>query len=400
MTIKNISKNDLKKVDKLMIYCFGMGLEPSSEDEIKEYQETIDLNYAWGYYNEEDELISTWIAFPWQAYFRGKLMKYGAIADVTTQPEYRQKGYIRELFLRSLKQMKDTGYLISGLNPFKYSYYEKFGYALGSETIFLKCNPTEILLPNNFTLLKVKEIPKEETFKKITPIRNEFGKRYNFIYFTDEKTWLIRMFRKNDYIFGIYNLEGKLEGYIISKITKLQTNIWDSALDINETLATTRDAFLTILDFIKKHTDQTAEFHWKVIDDELTFINFIEKYAAKVEIRPATMYRIIDVQKALEVLDYPQTIDDSISLRIYDKYADWNNGYFKLTINKGKAICQKIDETEADLEIDINSFTQLFMGYKTIQQLIFSTSTKAKEEKIAIINTILPKCHTKQLTHF
>jgi len=400
LTIKNISKNDLKKVDKLMIYCFGAGQEPDPENEVKEYQETIDLNYAWGYYNEEGELVSTWITFPWEAYFRGKLLKFGAVADVTTQPEYRRKGYVRELFLQSLKQMKENGYVMSGLYPFKFPYYEKFGYALGSESINLKCTPSEILLPDNFTALKIKEIPKEETFDKLVPLRNEFGKKYNFIHFSDEKTWLVRMIRKRDQVYGVYDLNGKLVGYFISRITKLPTGQWDSALDISEVIVTTRDAFFTILDFIKKHTDQTNEFRWRVIDEELDFINFIEKYAVKIEIKPSVMFRVVDVKSALEALDYPKAIADSITLLIHDKYAEWNNGYFELTVKNGKVKCQKIEKSEADLEIDINSFTQLFIGYKTIEHLIYVTNAKIKKEKLVIINELFPKKSTKQLVHF
>jgi len=383
-----------------MNYCFGMGQEIATKEEVQKYQDTINLDYAWGYYNEEVELVSTWMTFPWQAYFRGKLMKFGAVADVTTQPEYRRRGQIRELFLQSLKQMKETGYIMSGLYPFKFPYYEKFGYAIGSEIVYLKCKPSEILLPDNFTLLKIKEIPKKETFKIIAPIRNEFGKKYNFIHFSDEKTWFVRMFEKRDQIFGVYDLDGNLVGYFITKIMKLPTGTWDSSLDIKDVVALTRDAFFTILDYIKRHTDQTNEFRWRVVDKELDFINFSEKYEVKIETKPLVMYRVIDVQKALEIIDYPKEINDSIILLIKDKYAEWNDCHFKLTVNNGKAICQKIDKTDFDMEIDVNTFTQLFIGYKSIEEISFSTSTKVKEAKKKIIDCMFPKKHTMLLVHF
>ncbi|NHJ84322.1 MAG: GNAT family N-acetyltransferase [Asgard group archaeon] len=399
LTIKNIEPKDFKKVDDLMYYCFGMGGTRDPENEVNKYQATYNLEYCWGYY-ENNELVSTWINFPWEVAIRGQYYKSGAVADVTTQPEFRRKGYVRQLFMKSLQQMKDNGILISGLYPFKFPYYEKFGYAIGSEAKLLRCNPRELLLPDNFTILKIKEIPKENSYEILAIFRNDFGSKYNFVKLPDKKNWDIRMYGDKDQIYGIYDPHNKLVGYFITRIVKLTTGQWDASLDLKEVITNTRDAFYTVLHYIKQHTDQLCQFRWRIIDDELNFNNFYEKYEPKIEIQPLVMYRIVDVVKALETLKVNPTLNTNFTLKIVDPNAEWNNQPVKLSINKGAVNVSKIESDEVDLELDINSFTQLFIGYQSIKELEYQGKAKVDPDKIDVIDLFFPKVHTRLLIHF
>lgn len=399
LTIKKFSKKDLKKAGELAFYCFGKGEDPWSEEVVKQYNEVINLEYCLGYF-DEDELVSTWLVFPWEIFIRGNILKFGAVADVTTQPEYRRKGQIRELFIYSLKQMKENGIIFSGLSPFKYSYYEMFGYEICTESKILKTNPKEIILPNDFQLLKVKEINKDESFMKLIDIRNQVGRKYSFLKITDEKTWNVRKFNKKDKIIGVFDSDSNIVGYIIYHLKKLPTGDWDIALIFREIIALTRDSFFTILSYIKKHTDQIIEFHWPLLSNELTFSNFYEKDNVKIETKPHLMFRVVDVEKALEAIDYRKEIDTNITLDITDKYAEWNNTTFEVRIKDGKATVERKPIKDADLFMDINSFTQLFSGYLSINQLQYMSKAKVKEEKISTINELFPIAPTRILTHF
>jgi len=399
LAIKKLSEKDLKKAGELAYYCFGQGEDPWPEDEVKQYNETLNLEYCLGYF-DEDELVSTWYVFPWEIFIRGSVLKFGAVADVTTQPEYRRKGQIRELFIYSLKQMKENGIIFSGLYPFKFSYYEMFGYEICTESKMLNTNPKEIILPNDFQLLKVKEINKEESFEKLNDIRNQVGRKYSFLKLTDKKTWNVRKFNKKDKIIGVFDSNSNLVGYMIYHLKKLPAGDWNIAIIFREIITLTRDSFYTVLSYIKKHTDQIIEFHWPLLSNELTFSNFYEKYNVKIETKPQVMFRVVDVEKVLEAINYQKEIDTSITLEITDKYAEWNNTTFEVSIKNGKASVERKPIKEADLFMDINSFTQLFSGYMSINQLQYMSKIKVKEEKISIINELFPTTPTRVLTHF
>ncbi len=47
---------------------------------------------------------------------------------ITTEPEYRRGGYVREILNRSFEMSKDHGAVVSMLHPFSFGYYRKFGY--------------------------------------------------------------------------------------------------------------------------------------------------------------------------------------------------------------------------------------------------------------------------------
>lgn len=399
LTIRSLTNKDLKKAGELAYYCFGGGQDPWPEEEVKQYNDVLNLKYCLGYFDSE-ELVSTWYVFPWEIFIRGSVLKFGAVADVTTQPEYRRRGQVRELFLYSLKQMKDDGIIFSGLYPFKYSYYEMFGYEICTESQKIKTNPKEILLPNDFTLLKVREIAKEDSFEKLINVRNEIGRKYSFIKILDKQTWNVRKFSKEDKIIGIYDGNSRLVGYMIYRLKKLPTGEWDIAIVIKEVITITRDAFYTVLDYLKRHGDQICEFQWPIISEELTFSHFEDKYKVKMETQPQVMLRIVDVEKCIEAICYNKNINAAFTLHIYDKYAEWNNGPFNVSIKNGKALVERKDVKEVDLVVDINSFAQLFSGYQSIEQLIDRAKAKVKKEKIKLIDEIFPKYPTRILTHF
>lgn len=217
---------------------------------------------------------------------------------------------------------------------------------------------------------------------------------------SDKKTWNIRKFNKKDKIIGVFDSSSNLVGYMIYRLKNLPTGEWDVALVFREIITLTRDSFYTVLNYIKKHTDQIIEFQWPLLSNELSFSNFYEKYNVKIETKPQTMFRVIDVEKALEAINYRKDIDTSITLEVADKHAEWNNTTFEVKIKDGKASVERKPIKEVDLFTDINSFTQLFSGYLSIKQLQYMSKVKVKEEKIAVINELFPTTPTKVLTHF
>ena len=57
----------------------------------------------------------------------------GGIGNVTSYPEVRGKGSVRQLMEKALKEMKEQGTVLSYLSPFSYHFYRKFGYEVAFE---------------------------------------------------------------------------------------------------------------------------------------------------------------------------------------------------------------------------------------------------------------------------
>ncbi|SDK90504.1 GNAT family N-acetyltransferase [Alkalibacterium thalassium] len=57
----------------------------------------------------DDRLTSVLIIFPFEVYYHGNVLKMGGIGNVTSYPEVRGKGSVRQLMEKALKEMKKQG---------------------------------------------------------------------------------------------------------------------------------------------------------------------------------------------------------------------------------------------------------------------------------------------------
>ncbi|MHA1504439.1 MAG: sterol carrier protein domain-containing protein, partial [Candidatus Heimdallarchaeota archaeon] len=112
------------------------------------------------------------------------------------------------------------------------------------------------------------------------------------------------------------------------------------------------------------------------------------------------MFRIIDVEKAIESLEFNKQINDTFSIKIEDEFAPWNNDVMKIEIIKGKAKVSRVKEQEADLHADIKAFTQLFIGYRSLDELLDLEKIKVNTDSRDKISKTFPKRITRLHTSF
>jgi predicted acetyltransferase len=68
-------------------------------------------------------------AIPMRQNVRGNVYPMAGVAAVATLPLARRRGFARELLTALLARMRDEGYPLSALYPFRPSFYQRFGYA-------------------------------------------------------------------------------------------------------------------------------------------------------------------------------------------------------------------------------------------------------------------------------
>ncbi|GAA4591120.1 hypothetical protein GCM10023107_18730 [Actinoplanes octamycinicus] len=67
-------------------------------------------------------------SLPMRQNVRGRVLEMAGIASVTSRPEARRQGVIRQLLERLLRQVREEGAAVSALYPFRPSFYARFGY--------------------------------------------------------------------------------------------------------------------------------------------------------------------------------------------------------------------------------------------------------------------------------
>jgi predicted acetyltransferase len=405
MTIKRLDKEPWDNLSKLWYYCFAdptdsLPTTPSEKEEWDKYFKIINLKSSLGYY-EDGKLASTYVIVDYNMFVRGTLMKMGGIAAVASRPEQRKKGHVTALLTESLKVMRENKQYISVLYPFKFSFYRRYGYIHCADYRWVISTPQNILLPKNFQPLEVKELTHDESYDIVHPIREKIGQKYNFVVFDDATSWKYHNLGKKSKIYGIID-NGEYVGYFIFKREKTKGR-WDIRLSFRDVIVDSMHARLTVLDFIKKHVDQCKDFRMNFIGDEQAtdyFDNLWDGDDYHNHESGGPMFRIIDIEKAIESLKFDNQLNVSFTINVEDEYAPWNNGVMKIDIDKGKAKVSRVNKQEADLQTEIRAFTQLFVGYRSLDDLIDASRVNIKPESRDKINKTFPKQITRLHTSF
>ena len=127
MKIKKLEKNELFDAFKIAAYCFHMRIE---DIEATREEAEADENVSWGAFDEDGTMMAKIIDNKYDFYFDGQVIPCGGIGGVSTLPEYRDRGAVREIFRALLPDAYRSGEILSTLYPFNHEFYRKQGYEI------------------------------------------------------------------------------------------------------------------------------------------------------------------------------------------------------------------------------------------------------------------------------
>ena len=105
--------------------CFHGRMEDPEKSRQESEQET---DQHWGAFHEDGTLMAQIINNRFISNLDGTRVRNGGIGAVSTLPEYRMEGGVKEIFRALLPYAYADGEVISTLYPFSHSFYRKFGY--------------------------------------------------------------------------------------------------------------------------------------------------------------------------------------------------------------------------------------------------------------------------------
>lgn len=397
MSIRSLTLGDLEEYKALQTFCFWEDMEGRGD----KFWDQILAFIGWedGLCVDVDgRLAATYMVYDFAAYVRGSLVDVGGVYGVATYPEHRRRDYIRDLTVRSLSDMRARGQYVSALQPFKFDFYRRYGYETCAMDTVLTADPRNIRLPEGFKPLQTKWIGMEESYEAVKPLRGRVGRRFNLVMLKTYPEWRFHMFWDRDRLLAAVDGDAVV-GYIISR---LENKGGKTVLRIMEMIAETEEARLTLLDYVRKHGDQCSQFRWRPLGDEPITDYFHEQWEneLKVECHGAVMFRVVDVAKAVEQITYPAALDGEFTLRVRDEWAPWNDGCFRVQVSGGAASVESCEEASPDVETDIQGFTQLYVGYRSITQLVSGRRAKTKPGRMGFVDWCFPRRMTRLLVDF
>jgi len=344
----------------LAFYCF-----PLRKGWLDQLFPLVSGDTCWGVFKGK-ELACGAVIKNYMANIYSSLECMAGISVVGTAPQYRNRGYVSKLFSFILKRERSKGKIFSSLRPFKFKFYEKYGYGYLGYTLnctFLPKNirtlpkPKGIFLPFSF---------EEKQLKHLYDINDNWIKKYNFgilsrrldvNVFGDQLKW------SRDYIM-LYYSEGDCTGYIRYHLHPRENEYFE--LEIIKTCWKNPEAFCAIFYFLWTHRDQCRKIVWKSPSNVplhmmLENTPFSQTFFHEYMVRPLDVKRILDLKASIN----PSR--ENITFAIEDPVLPDNTGNYSV---EGTCVNKKPYNNEKAIPLHI--FSSLLFGGNSFEQTILA----------------------------
>ena len=361
LKMKNVGIEHLEQYNQLLRYVFQVtdkDLQVSGWEEkemIRAKSPTLEQAYVKGWF-DGDKLISQVAVYPMKVRIFNKTYDMGGLTGVGTYPEYANQGLMHKLLYQSLKNMKENKQSISYLYPYSIPYYRRKGWEIVSDKITYEIKDYQ--LPKNKQVSgEVERVDVEG--EEVKRAYERFAYQTHGALIRDDLAWNeYWLWDSDDLMAAIYyNDKNEPDGYVLYWIKEEVFHIKDMIF-INE------EARTGLWNFISAHFSMINKVVGDTYTDEpLAFL--FEDADIKESISPYFMARIVDLEDFIEQYPFkPDNVVREWTFKMDDPILTWNQGYFKLTIDKdGKGKISRTSEKTED-RIDIQTMTTMLLGYK------------------------------------
>jgi len=344
-------KADQQKFTELAAYCFA--------DEIGWSNRIFPLDgedVAFGYFNGS-ELSSAMISKGFTSQVFGELVPSNGISCVVTAPPFRNRNKIGQLLSYVINFDYKKGRLFSALYPFRFGFYQKFGYGSIGAAMSSIFKPQEIrfakIPSGKFILFD----GNQKQLDDLIHVYNEWVLTYNFG-IKIEKPSLEKFIDQrqfdNDYIHLYYNAKGVCEGFLRYHLKTLKPFV--VRMEIKKFAWINPVAFATLLYFIWTHRDQCFDVQWITpLNIPINFLTFEPRIDQRTAF--AWMARPLNIKRLLELKAAQISLDNQIVFSVEDEIIAENTGTYSI---QGKAVTKETFRNENFVPLDL--FSSLLFG--------------------------------------
>lgn len=386
--MRELNGEDLEQFNNLLRYAFQVTNRELSKtgweiDEIKrEKAPILELAYVLGWFHR-DKLVSQIVVYPMRVNLFGVLYPMGGITGVATYPEYTKRGLVHTLMKHCLEHMREEEQWVSFLYPYSIPFYRKMGWEIISDKMSFTLKDTQ--LPRFSDIPdRVERVDFEhEDLKKIHDL---FSTQRHGALIRDELAWKeYWRWDVDDMVTAIYyNEQHAPTGYIIYYLEK-------EIFHVKEMIYLDQDARKGLWNYISAHFSMVTEVRSANYTGEPIAFLF-EDSEIEETISPNFMARIVDFPKFIARFPFAEDAAATVSFKVNDPTAPWNQGVFNVRWNQGKGICEKGEDTSpCDVELDIQTLTTMFIGYKRPSYLRRIHRLQTSPQIIAQLEQAIPR---------
>lgn len=362
MKVRKLEIKDKFDAYLVSAFCFHNRVDNVEEKRAEVENENFE---DWGAFDEKETLAARIINNKYKFLIDGTAVEAGGIGAVSTLPEFRNSGAVRDIFNVLLPEAYKNGEVISTLYPFKQAFYRKFGYEVITHKNDYEMRPDDLYGFYSFDG-DVKRWNPGDPVDEFLDVYNIWSKDYNLCAVRDKKLMLDHMKvdslykdRKFSYIFS---KDGQNIAYLIFTDTY---NPDAAILNIDECAWINREGFNAILAFLGRFE---ADYGKIVLPlpagvDLLRIIKTEVAYRINKISKQDFMLRVINVEKLLETIK--KSPDCDFYIRVFDDIITENNGMWHVTANE---VVKTQVRIMPNLILDQKVLGQLAIGALSIEE--------------------------------
>jgi predicted acetyltransferase len=320
---------------------------------------------------EKGQLLSALSVLNLQQSIRGVLKGMGGISMVGSYPEARHRGYVKALMQAAFVEMRDKGLAVSMLEPFRESFYARFGYVPANALFRLKA-PLQSLrsapdtnLGPEWSFERVRGVQAKSAFLDFI---TEFGPSHYHGFAIRPRMSDAEWNRRNkDALIVFVKRRGRVEAAARYRIKGFMHFEQGGSLEIIEMHWRTLEAQEALFSFFVQHKDQVPDIRMRLPFDT-TFHYWFTDLPNNIELQTWNpwMVRVIDAGTALASL--PAAQSGQMTIKLNDPHCKWNNGIFSLESNRHQLTVSQTRGTP-DITTTIEGLSALVYGTHPVEAL-------------------------------
>ena len=371
MNIRYAKPIDKDQVVSVWNYCFEDG-----EDFVKYYFENVYDENNTIIIEENDEVLSALQLNKYTIDLRDNKYDVSYVVGVSSKPEVRGLGYMKHLMTYTLEELYKNGEIVSLLMAIDYRLYKRYGFDHCYDQIQYNLRTDELLGFRLSSKLRKATFEDAETLSRIYTKAMESLNGYA----VRDKAYFNRFIKEVSSESGYIYIDEENNSYIAYYIQ-------GDTFFVRELIYNNISSLKSMLAYIYNHNTQCKKTVINApVDDKIKLI-IANLKTCEIKLIPFMAGRVINFEKYIESLnscniDTQKINNESIKIKVIDKYIKQNNSVFKISVCDNKIKIQRVEE-DYDIELDINSITQLAFSYLNTDEIFMLNEI----DESSLINT-------------
>lgn len=371
MNIRYAKPIDKDQVVSVWNYCFEDG-----EDFVKYYFENVYDENNTIIIEENDEVLSALQLNKYTIDLRDNKYDVSYVVGVSSKPEVRGLGYMKHLMTYTLEELYKNGEIVSLLMAIDYRLYKRYGFDHCYDQIQYNLRTDELLGFRLSSKLRKATFEDAETLSRIYTKAMESLNGYA----VRDEVYFNRFIKEVSSESGYIYIDEENNSYIAYYIQ-------GDTFFVRELIYNNISSLKSMLAYIYNHNTQCKKTVINApVDDKIKLI-IANLKTCEIKLIPFMAGRVINFEKYIESLnscniDTQKINNKYIKIKVIDKYIKQNNSVFKISVCDNKIKIQRVEE-DYDIELDINSITQLAFSYLNTDEIFMLNEI----DESSLINT-------------